>query len=508
MPGHELRATRGPQPPDGIIQDLQGLLREELAGAAPESLATPADVRALLAKRFVPALQRAAPQMTLRTRAEVGRVLSPERVQRIPSHLPAESRQFAEYAEHTVAAVVEAVVRATRERTDAAGDDPADAGAGAIKAETLALHSETVRQFSQSAGLVHYVWTTQLDEIVRPGHAALEGSIQLWSERPMTDEAYERHAHPGEDRNCRCVAFPWDDGSESIEPVEPPPPRPAPEPLPEPAPAPKNPIEAEREAREARIAAAREQQRLARERSQQIAAQAPRGRVPEILEPRLSVVAEASKSNAPAETNDLVARALARARVYPEQLRAVGIGPARGFELRTSPISKDADGQYDPTLKVVQAGTPADLARGYLPKDDPNAWATAYWSRDPAQAAATVAVHEFGHHVHFELRNAARNAATPAVQRERFAQAEATIQRAYRQAVPGATSHEPNVFESRRLSREAAGDAPTRYARSDYQEFWSESFAAYNNDKSWLEQRRPIAFTMVRDVLRLIGLEE
>ena len=120
MPSHELRATRGPQPPDAAIRGLQSLLREELVDVPVGT--TPDELRALLSKRFVPELRSAAHQITRRTRAEVGRVLSPERAERIPTQLPAESRQHAEYVERVLEAVVAAVAKALGAREDAEGD--------------------------------------------------------------------------------------------------------------------------------------------------------------------------------------------------------------------------------------------------------------------------------------------------------------------------------------------------------------------------------------------------
>lgn len=56
-------------------------------------------------------------------------------------------------------------------------------------------------------GLTSYQWTTSGDERVRDMHADLEGTIQKWSDPPVTNEAGDRN-HPGEDYQCRCTAEP------------------------------------------------------------------------------------------------------------------------------------------------------------------------------------------------------------------------------------------------------------------------------------------------------------
>lgn len=46
-----------------------------------------------------------------------------------------------------------------------------------------------------------YIWTTKLDDQVRPSHAANNGKIFSWDNPPST-------GHPGEDYGCRCEAKP------------------------------------------------------------------------------------------------------------------------------------------------------------------------------------------------------------------------------------------------------------------------------------------------------------
>lgn len=244
IPPAAVRATRGPQPPDAIIAGLQELIRNEFATvvlprvlaefdrartdrpARQDALPDFSSLAGLFSARILNAVRSAAGAIAQAARAGVSRAVRPERSTRIPVVLPDSQRREAGYVERVessvngsrlAAVLTEAVERATR-----AGAEPsrgeieravgaaATSAASAVKAETNALHAEYTEGYSKAAGLTKYVWTSQLDEIVRPGHARLEGTVQLWSERPIAGDDGHR-AHPGEDRFCRCVAFPWDD---------------------------------------------------------------------------------------------------------------------------------------------------------------------------------------------------------------------------------------------------------------------------------------------------------
>lgn len=60
-----------------------------------------------------------------------------------------------------------------------------------------------------------YVWRTVNDDLVRPGHAALDGEVRTWSDSP----------DPGEEFNCRCWAEPYGEeeaaDKDAIQPVYP-----------------------------------------------------------------------------------------------------------------------------------------------------------------------------------------------------------------------------------------------------------------------------------------------
>jgi len=67
--------------------------------------------------------------------------------------------------------------------------------------QTLSLNAQIARTRQQNLGIIQYIWTTSQDERVRPEHAELDGTIQSWAVPPPP-------GHPGEDYQCRCVAFP------------------------------------------------------------------------------------------------------------------------------------------------------------------------------------------------------------------------------------------------------------------------------------------------------------
>jgi SPP1 gp7 family putative phage head morphogenesis protein len=71
--------------------------------------------------------------------------------------------------------------------------------------QTLKLNGQITKTRQENAGITKYVWSTSLDERVRPEHAALEGQTFDWNAPPAV-------GHPGQDFQCRCVAIP------SIEP--------------------------------------------------------------------------------------------------------------------------------------------------------------------------------------------------------------------------------------------------------------------------------------------------
>lgn|GEM_PF-1652877 len=93
-----------------------------------------------------------------------------------------------------------------------------------IARDTTSKTSAAINHARQrAAGVSRYVWSTSLDERVRPLHAELEGRRFAYDDPPVTSEDGDRN-NPGEDWQCRCVAIPvipgLDDEEEPEEPDE------------------------------------------------------------------------------------------------------------------------------------------------------------------------------------------------------------------------------------------------------------------------------------------------
>lgn len=74
--------------------------------------------------------------------------------------------------------------------------------------QVLKANSALTQTRMTAVGVTQYKWSTSRDERVRPMHRELEGTIQSWSDPPVTDPKGNRN-HPGEDYQCRCVAVPF-----------------------------------------------------------------------------------------------------------------------------------------------------------------------------------------------------------------------------------------------------------------------------------------------------------
>ncbi len=73
--------------------------------------------------------------------------------------------------------------------------------------QTHKVGAEALAYYGQSVGSSGYFWITRKDERVRPGHRALHGTRQSWSNPPVTSEREGRN-HPGAAIMCRCQAAP------------------------------------------------------------------------------------------------------------------------------------------------------------------------------------------------------------------------------------------------------------------------------------------------------------
>jgi SPP1 gp7 family putative phage head morphogenesis protein len=73
------------------------------------------------------------------------------------------------------------------------------------------LNGELTQLRQRALGIKRYKWATSRDELVRPGHRALDGTVQKWGEPPLVNAKTGKRAHPGFDTHyypCRCSAIP------------------------------------------------------------------------------------------------------------------------------------------------------------------------------------------------------------------------------------------------------------------------------------------------------------
>jgi hypothetical protein len=160
-------------------------------------------------KKFVPskklekAANKAANGVARAARRGVVQAL-PRLAADVPASVPA--KRVAGFAEALLTAVAESVTKAV-----ASGNPGRALESAAGVAQDLAQRESASQVKELAEGVTgFYVWTSELDRIVRPGHAALEGTIQSWADPPDTGDGYRAHA--GEPRNCRCIPVPWDPG--------------------------------------------------------------------------------------------------------------------------------------------------------------------------------------------------------------------------------------------------------------------------------------------------------
>jgi SPP1 gp7 family putative phage head morphogenesis protein len=68
--------------------------------------------------------------------------------------------------------------------------------------QTLKVYGQIQEERQRAAGITKYVWSTTLDERVRPDHADLDGTVQAWDDPPIVDKRTGRRANPGLDYQC------------------------------------------------------------------------------------------------------------------------------------------------------------------------------------------------------------------------------------------------------------------------------------------------------------------
>ena len=78
------------------------------------------------------------------------------------------------------------------------------------RTETARARTSYTEARAQAVGSTHYIWHTVGDGAVRPRHRQLDGTIQSWSDPPITSEPGQKvvRSAPGSSFNCRCWAEP------------------------------------------------------------------------------------------------------------------------------------------------------------------------------------------------------------------------------------------------------------------------------------------------------------
>lgn len=74
--------------------------------------------------------------------------------------------------------------------------------------QILKAAAQLSEQNHKAVGVTEYIWTASGDERVRDDHAALDGTRHSYDRPPVVDQRTGRRAHPGEDFQCRCTAYP------------------------------------------------------------------------------------------------------------------------------------------------------------------------------------------------------------------------------------------------------------------------------------------------------------
>lgn len=466
---HHLRATRGPKPPDKITAALRALVLEEFEAIKQRALsglrldaATVAPVGPIVSGRLAARVAEAGGEIVRRARSQTASVLGAGRV---PETLPGERAAGAQFLDRVFARVGDAGLReALQEALDAGGgrakveaavDSAAARTATAIKDSAQKLHTETVQKAAEAAGVRHYVWTTQLDELVRPGHADLEGSIQRWDERPVAGEDGHR-AHPTEDPNCRCQAYPWDDPAQPEDEPTAPPPR-APENTPT-APPPAPVVDPEQAAREARWRAAAE----ARTSLERFAYRVQFG------------------TGVPVEYQTAAAKAVEH----------VGLRGLNEFRLAPSIKSKDAAGTYYPGFADLHVRTEGLGKVGRELPDTPGPgklWSIGSQPSTIEGVVRNTTYHELGHHAHMFGGKYSSNIEPRA--------------RAAAGRIDDLILARWNAPDREFLTDYAVHPkTPKAFSHAEY---FAEAFAAYHAEPAWLRRVAPKAYNMVEEVIRI-----
>lgn len=196
QPSQAYRLAHGPQVPEAVIENLRAALEAELRGRVDAESPPPAPP---LSERWRQALAAAAAAISALALAGVGRALGT-----VPDVPITEEPSMEEWMEQ-----VDTDVRRSLAETARAGVLALLLGRAMaiVESAVLARHSTMVAVYARAAGSPGYIWTTQLDGVVRSLHQELEGTTQSWADPPVSGSGGWR-GHPGEPAMCRCVPFP------------------------------------------------------------------------------------------------------------------------------------------------------------------------------------------------------------------------------------------------------------------------------------------------------------
>jgi len=334
--------------------------------------------------------------------------------------------------------------------------------------QTLRTNALVNRARHEAAGVTRYRWSTSRDERVRPRHAELEGDSFDYDDPPVTNDAGDRN-NPGEDYQCRCIPLPIIAELEPPEEEEPPPsgPRAA------------QPGEEEEE---------------------------PTPAATGKLDPAASFSSVTEDPSARFSAADIINGVDHEG--LADWLKDPANQPSLTVHAALPPPAKQTwEGYYRTSTGeiVMKANVPAPTAIE-LTKTWGDTWRVADRGRAVKNARGFVTgfaktveekvqdsfIHELGHHVHlnakghFATRARVNNLISDAYDRTGLSK-------------PGAAK--------KVLDGHVPSPAVSRYAATDHQEYFAESFNAYMTEPAGLKAHDPNGFRMVEDVLDALKIK-
>lgn len=209
VPPVDVRRRRGPKPPDAIVASLGFVLRRELEREqqvvdAEANDPSDREVVVRLGAAWAAALGIGLGRLVAHARRGVVGALAGTTAAALAREVVVRPPAGAEED------ITEEVTTAAQERARKRAGTAAMVAAAlaALEGAVTRLHASLVERIARLAGASRYVWTTMRDELVRPLHRALEGTVQRWDRPPLVGLP-DFHGHAGEAAGpCRCQAFP------------------------------------------------------------------------------------------------------------------------------------------------------------------------------------------------------------------------------------------------------------------------------------------------------------